>query len=92
MPFKIKNLPQKYTLLSFMTESTISNIRAWRCRKDIFTKYDSVTYLIYERMAKVYVEQPLALPGSANYTKVILIFKKINKNINVNPPKKILFF
>ena len=38
----------------------------WRRRKDIFTKDDPLSELINELMTKVFVEQPLALPGSAN--------------------------
>ena len=44
-------------------EATSPTIRAWRRRKDIFTKDQSVTYQL---MTEVIVEQPLASPGSAN--------------------------
>ena len=52
-----------------MTASTIFNqySRAWRRRNDIFTKY---TDLINESVTKVFIEQPLASPGSAKYLRL----------------------
>ena len=57
-----------------MTES----IREWRRRKDIFTTDDSIN----EWVAKVFVKQPLALPGSAQY--YIYLFNPITKKTMIN--------
>ena len=45
-----------------MTESTIW---AWRRQKYILTKDEGLNKIMNEWVAEVFVEQPLALPGSA---------------------------
>ena len=49
-----------------MTESTIATINAWRRHKDILTK-GSLNQSVNESVTEVFIEQPLALPGSAKY-------------------------
>ena len=52
-----------------MTESTIFNHKGLAAPQIYFHK-GSVRHLINELMRNVFVEQPLALPGSANYIGV----------------------
>ena len=61
MPFVIYNLLKFPNIVYFVTESTTPTIWTWQRCKDIFTKDD----LVSSSMTEVFVEQPLALPGSA---------------------------
>ena len=48
---------------------TESNIWAWRGQKDILTKDEGLNKIMNEWVTEVFVEQPLALPGSAKKIK-----------------------
>ena len=48
-------------------EAQSLTVWVWHRHEGIFSNGYPLTQLIYEAITTVFVEQPLALPGSANY-------------------------
>ena len=77
MPFGILKVFDHYDVVYFISEELSLTVWAWGSRNNVGGKgwlIDWLTELINELMTKVFVEQPLALPGSANnlYLKTFL--------------------
>ena len=58
-----------------MIKAPSATVMAWRRRKDIFTNHRRLNQLITE----VFVEQPLALPGSAKNK----LYKQLTRQLAV---------
>ena len=72
MPFEIENFIKFLNIDYFMTESTISNRFSQKISDEV----------INELITKVFVEQPLVLPGSANDIDLTLLLRYFYSNYN----------
>ena len=62
---------------------------AWRCRKAVGGKgslTDPLNYLINELIIRLFVEQPLALPGSAKYHRALYVKIRADTALTNGPP------
>ena len=63
MPFGILKALDHYDIVYFITGELTLTVQALRRRKAVGTK-ELLSHLINQLMTEVFVEQPLALPGS----------------------------